>query len=176
MLVGRLLEVTVDAVGRPRLDLDGAVRRWTPRTGTWRPSQTSTWIRRHRSRELGPRGITVNSVSPGVILTRNNTYLSDDEEAAQAAARVALGRLGQSEDVADSGTPTPHSKDDVYTPGNTGSRLTQGSEGRSAPPQAVDSHFLGPPGHDGSLSRRLRRTARGRPAIRQQRRRFAPTT
>jgi hypothetical protein len=116
VLLGRLLEVTVDAVGRPRLDLDGAVRRWTPRTGTWRPSQTSTWIRRHRSRELGPRGITVNSVSPGVILTRNNTYLSDDEEAAaQAAARVALGRLGQSEDVADSGTPTPHSKDDVYT-------------------------------------------------------------
>lgn len=54
------------------------------------------------AKELGPRGITVNSVSPGVILTRNNAYLSDDKEAAaQAAARIALGRLGQSEDVAD---------------------------------------------------------------------------
>ncbi|MGC0361711.1 hypothetical protein RKD25_009086 [Streptomyces sp. SAI-124] len=51
----------------------------------------------------GPRtrGITVNSVAPGVILTRNNVSLSDNEQAAaQVVARVALGRLGQPEDVA----------------------------------------------------------------------------
>ncbi|MFF3439696.1 SDR family NAD(P)-dependent oxidoreductase [Streptosporangium sp. NPDC002721] len=51
--------------------------------------------------DLGPRGITVNSVSPGVIMTRNSQYLRDNEElAAQQVARVALGRLGESEDVA----------------------------------------------------------------------------
>ncbi len=43
---------------------------------------------------LGPRGITVNSVCPGVILTRNNKHLMNDPEAAaQQAERVALGRL-----------------------------------------------------------------------------------
>ncbi|WP_236793441.1 SDR family NAD(P)-dependent oxidoreductase [Amycolatopsis sp. GM8] len=51
---------------------------------------------------LGPRGITVNSVSPGIILTRNHTRLMENPEAAaQEAKRVALGRLGQPEDVAD---------------------------------------------------------------------------
>ncbi len=51
---------------------------------------------------LGPRGITVNSVAPGVILTRNNARLMDDPEAAaQEAERVALGRLGRPDDVAD---------------------------------------------------------------------------
>ncbi|WP_236794448.1 SDR family NAD(P)-dependent oxidoreductase [Amycolatopsis sp. GM8] len=53
------------------------------------------------AKEVGPRGITVNSVSPGIVLTRNNAHLQDNEEAsAQAKARVALGRLGQSDDVA----------------------------------------------------------------------------
>lgn len=51
--------------------------------------------------DLGPRGITVNSVSPGIVMTRNSQYLRDDPAlAAQQAARVALGRLGEPEDVA----------------------------------------------------------------------------
>ncbi|RSD14793.1 SDR family NAD(P)-dependent oxidoreductase [Amycolatopsis eburnea] len=51
---------------------------------------------------LGPRGITVNSVSPGIILTRNHTRLIENPDAAaQQASRVALGRLGLPEDVAD---------------------------------------------------------------------------
>ncbi len=51
--------------------------------------------------DLGPRGITVNSVSPGIVMTRNSQYLRDNAElAAQQVARVALGRLGESEDVA----------------------------------------------------------------------------
>lgn len=53
------------------------------------------------AKDLGPRGITVNSVAPGVILTRNNASLRDNEQAAaQVVSRVALGRLGQPEDVA----------------------------------------------------------------------------
>lgn len=52
--------------------------------------------------EVGPRGITVNAVSPAVILTDNHANLRTDEAAAEAeAARTALGRIGQPEDVAD---------------------------------------------------------------------------
>ncbi|MFI5937794.1 SDR family NAD(P)-dependent oxidoreductase [Actinoplanes sp. NPDC051494] len=51
--------------------------------------------------DLGPRGITVNAVSPGIVMTRNSQYLRDDQGlAAQQVARVALGRLGEPEDVA----------------------------------------------------------------------------
>lgn len=54
------------------------------------------------AKELGPRAITVNAIAPGVVLTRNNTYLVDDQAAAErAASRTALGRLGRTEDVAD---------------------------------------------------------------------------
>ncbi|WP_305783828.1 SDR family NAD(P)-dependent oxidoreductase [Symbioplanes lichenis] len=53
------------------------------------------------AQDLGPRGITVNAVAPGVVLTRNNAHLREDEEAAaRATARVALGRLGEAADVA----------------------------------------------------------------------------
>ncbi|MEV6344788.1 SDR family oxidoreductase [Actinoplanes sp. NPDC051851] len=52
--------------------------------------------------ELGPRGITVNAVSPGVTRTRNSAWLEDDPQAMEAArARSALGRLGEPADVAD---------------------------------------------------------------------------
>ncbi|GIJ35290.1 SDR family NAD(P)-dependent oxidoreductase [Micromonospora sediminimaris] len=51
--------------------------------------------------DLGPRGITVNSVSPGIVMTRNSRYLVDNPGlAAQQTARVALGRLGEADDVA----------------------------------------------------------------------------
>lgn len=53
------------------------------------------------AQDLGPRGITVNAVAPGVVLTRNNAWLLSDEQARErAVARVALGRLGQPADVA----------------------------------------------------------------------------
>jgi len=52
--------------------------------------------------DLGPRGITVNAVAPGIVLTRNSDYVRQDPElAAQLVARVALGRLGEADDVAD---------------------------------------------------------------------------
>ena len=40
-------------------------------------------------------------MSPGIVMTRNSQYLRDNPElAVQQVARVALGRLGESEDVA----------------------------------------------------------------------------
>ncbi|MEU7751328.1 SDR family oxidoreductase [Micromonospora sp. NPDC049101] len=59
------------------------------------------WFSYDMALDLGPRGITVNSVSPGIVMTRNSQYLVDNPElAAQQTARVALGRLGETDDVA----------------------------------------------------------------------------
>lgn len=51
---------------------------------------------------LGPRGITVNAVAPGVIDTDiNASWLRDNPEAiAQVAASTSLGRVGRPDDVA----------------------------------------------------------------------------
>jgi NAD(P)-dependent dehydrogenase (short-subunit alcohol dehydrogenase family) len=58
---------------------------------------------RDLSKVLGPRGITVNSVAPGIIDTDvNAAWLRTSDEAwAAAAARSALGRVGTPADVAD---------------------------------------------------------------------------
>ncbi|MBD0675608.1 SDR family oxidoreductase [Streptomyces sp. CBMA156] len=54
------------------------------------------------AQQLGPRGITVNSVAPGIIDTDLNAgWLADPEARAQAAALAALGRVGAPEDIAD---------------------------------------------------------------------------
>ena len=50
----------------------------------------------------GGRGITVNTVSPGITETDMNGWLTDSPEAAQkVAGMVALGRHGQPADIAD---------------------------------------------------------------------------
>ena len=55
------------------------------------------------ARELGARGITVNSVSPGLtdttLLRENNADVEDLDGV--AASMTPLGRLGQPDDVAD---------------------------------------------------------------------------
>ena len=52
------------------------------------------------AKELGPSGITVNCVSPGVISTEMNAHL--DREALAALAEVTpLGAIGTPEDVAE---------------------------------------------------------------------------
>lgn len=52
--------------------------------------------------ELGPRGITVNSIQPGVVDTEMNaSWLRSDPAAAQAiVAMQAIKRIGQPEDIA----------------------------------------------------------------------------
>jgi 3-oxoacyl-[acyl-carrier protein] reductase len=51
------------------------------------------------ARELGTRGITVNSVAPGYLRTEM-THGLDEGQLAQIARRTPLGRLGEPEDVA----------------------------------------------------------------------------
>ncbi|GAA3586314.1 SDR family oxidoreductase [Nonomuraea rosea] len=55
------------------------------------------------AKQLGPRGITVNSVAPGIVDTDVNAgWLRGNAEAqAHAASLAALGRIGQPEDIAD---------------------------------------------------------------------------
>ncbi|MFJ1977728.1 SDR family NAD(P)-dependent oxidoreductase [Streptomyces albogriseolus] len=55
------------------------------------------------AKALGPRGITVNSVAPGIIDTDiNASWLRGNEAAERSAAEFsALGRVGRPEDVAD---------------------------------------------------------------------------
>lgn len=50
------------------------------------------------ARELGPRGITVNSVSPGATDT---DLLRGNNPGVDVAAMAPLGRLGQPDDIAD---------------------------------------------------------------------------
>ncbi|WP_308257210.1 SDR family NAD(P)-dependent oxidoreductase [Saccharothrix luteola] len=55
------------------------------------------------AQHLGPRGITVNTVAPGVVDTDANASWLRGDPAAEAAmaARSALGRIGYAEDIAD---------------------------------------------------------------------------
>ena len=57
-------------------------------------------LTRALAKELGPSGIRVNCVAPGVILTEMNAFLSEEDRAA-LAEETPLGRLGTPEDVAE---------------------------------------------------------------------------
>jgi NAD(P)-dependent dehydrogenase (short-subunit alcohol dehydrogenase family) len=50
--------------------------------------------------ELGSRGITVNAVSPGATATDMNPAARDPVAARATAATIALGRVGQPDDIA----------------------------------------------------------------------------
>ena len=52
-------------------------------------------------KELGPSGIRVNAVAPGVIRTDMVTDVFSDEDLAAMAADTPLGRIGTAEDVAE---------------------------------------------------------------------------
>lgn len=54
---------------------------------------------RSLARELGPRGIRVNSVAPGYLDTELSATLGDEQKA-QIIRRTPLGRLGTADDVA----------------------------------------------------------------------------
>jgi 3-oxoacyl-[acyl-carrier protein] reductase len=54
---------------------------------------------RSLARELGSRGITVNSVAPGYLRTEMSHGL-DEDQLQQIVRRTPAGRLGEPEDVA----------------------------------------------------------------------------
>jgi acetoacetyl-CoA reductase/3-oxoacyl-[acyl-carrier protein] reductase len=56
-------------------------------------------LTRTAARELGPKGITVNAVAPGMIETAMTRDLPEDV-LARSLAETATGRLGQPQDVA----------------------------------------------------------------------------
>ena len=97
---GRIVNITSVAVKEP---IPGLVLSNAARLGVVGLAKTL-------SRELGPDGITVNNVCPGLTLTDRMRELyggraqaegrSLDDALADEARRIPLGRLGQPEDVA----------------------------------------------------------------------------
>ena len=58
-------------------------------------------LTRNLAVELGPLGITINSIAPGAIETPINAkLLSDPQKVAALTAQIPLGRIGKTNDVA----------------------------------------------------------------------------
>lgn len=59
-------------------------------------------ITRALAKELGPRGIRVNAVSPGMVVTEGvrSAGIEDSDMRAQVEAATPLGRIGKPEDIA----------------------------------------------------------------------------
>ena len=52
------------------------------------------------AKELGPRGIRVNAVAPGIIRTEIHARSGEPDRANRLAARIPLGRPGEVDEVA----------------------------------------------------------------------------
>lgn len=57
-------------------------------------------LTRDLAAQLGPKGIRVNAVLPGVFPSEQTEHYSDNYKAKIIAARIPLGRIGDPEDVA----------------------------------------------------------------------------
>ncbi|MGV9678730.1 SDR family oxidoreductase [Nocardia sp. NPDC003482] len=79
----------------------GAARIATPLTIAYSMTKGAlNTLTRTLALELGPRGITVNAVEPGIVRTDITPWLADAELGAQAAGWAALGRVGEPDDIA----------------------------------------------------------------------------
>ena len=56
---------------------------------------------RSLAREVGQRGVRVNAVAPGVVVTDMTTDLVESEEGKRRMRDMALGRFGRAEEIAD---------------------------------------------------------------------------
>jgi NAD(P)-dependent dehydrogenase (short-subunit alcohol dehydrogenase family) len=105
-------------------------------------------LSRALARELGPRGIRVNIVAPGLIRTPTAAFVIKGERGRQEAAILPLKRVGEPEEIA-SATAYLLSDDASYVTGSTlvvdGGRLLVGLEqtdlfGKCDPSELAD-HF-----------------------------------
>jgi NAD(P)-dependent dehydrogenase (short-subunit alcohol dehydrogenase family) len=82
------------ASGAAKLPLPGAADYCVSKAGVWMLTKTLAV-------ELGPQGIRVNAIGPGLIETPMTEALTKDPAAVQAfQARTPLGRLGRPDDIA----------------------------------------------------------------------------
>jgi 3-oxoacyl-[acyl-carrier protein] reductase len=58
-------------------------------------------LTRALAREFGPRGIRINAVAPGAIVTDMTADLVESDEGRRRLADMALGRFGRADEVAD---------------------------------------------------------------------------
>jgi 3-oxoacyl-[acyl-carrier protein] reductase len=97
-----LLLATAEAVKHLKSVTSGIVRARVPHSAVYAGSKAAVEaMTRSHSAELGPRGITVNCVAPGV--TETDMLRGSIPPAVQQMmiAQTALGRLGQPNDIAD---------------------------------------------------------------------------
>jgi 3-oxoacyl-[acyl-carrier protein] reductase len=79
----------------------GLTRNWAPNAAAYAGSKAAIeQFTRSLSRELGPRGVTVNAVLPGFTETEMTSH-ADEVRRAEARSRSSFGRLGQPDDIAD---------------------------------------------------------------------------
>jgi 3-oxoacyl-[acyl-carrier protein] reductase len=88
--------------GRIVVVSSGVTATHRPNTGIYAASKAaSEELVRVLAKELGPRGITVNSVLPGAIRTDALAAARSAELTQQVIEQTPLGRIGQPDDIAD---------------------------------------------------------------------------
>lgn len=105
-------------------------------------------LARALARELGPRGVRVNIVAPGLIRTPTAEFMIKGEREAMEAGILPLKRVGEPDDIA-SAIAFLLSDDAAYVTGSTlvvdGGRLLVGGEGADlfgkCDPSELDEHF-----------------------------------
>jgi len=100
-LVQRLLSVIPDG-GRIINISSGLTRVANPAEVAYAMTKAAVeMISLHYARHLGPRGITVNSVAPGITNNGTNPVFDIPEAREQMAQLSAFNRVGEPEDIAD---------------------------------------------------------------------------